>query len=490
MVSNMVKTAIVGSVGVAVIILSSTLGWILVPDIATSEAVITKDNEAVYGAWTIPPVPIYLEFFLFNCTNCDDPTNGSVVLNLDQLGPFSFTEGRIKFNVIEENGLLSYRENISYFYTPKDGERDLDVNVTTVNPVYFTLASLISDNAQTPAIATKLSGLMHELLADEGEHPFMTHTVREMLFEGWSLQPYVNILELLYEQLSNNTDLTLPPLPELPEDPKFGFFYGRNGTNLGEFTIESGANDLNELGYIKKWNGKSSVEYWNDTFCNMINGTDGAIYPPIVDVNEKIYVFTPDVCRSLYATYEKDTVTEGITGRRFTVPEIVFDTLDPENVCYCSQYRENPDLCFSRGVLDMRPCLLGVPVVLSTPHFYMADPKYVDAFVGLKPNKDWHETHFDLEPLLGVPLFASKRLQLNIDARRYKVPERFLNISDTVFPVIWLNESAKLDAATANDVNKAVNVIDALNISRWCFLGAGIALVVASLIMLVVYLTR
>jgi lysosome membrane protein 2 len=32
-------------------------------------------------------------------------------------------------------------------------------------------------------------------------------------------------------------------------------------------------------------------------------------------------------------------------------------------------------------------------------------------------------------------------------------------------------------------------VIDALNISRWCFLGAGIALVVASLIMLVVYLT-
>lgn len=166
------------------------------------------------------------------------------------------------------------------------------------------MASLISDNAPTPAIATSLSRLMHELLADEGEHPFMTHTVREMLFEGWSLQPYVNILELLYEQLSNKTDSTLPPLPELPEDPKFGFFYGvnndspttkplkwyinispvylfhihhrnytqRNGTNLGEFTIESGANDLNELGYIKKWNGKSSVEYWNDTFCNMING--------------------------------------------------------------------------------------------------------------------------------------------------------------------------------------------------------------------------
>lgn len=40
------------------------------------------------------------------------------------------------------------------------------------------------------------------------------------------------------------------------------------------------------------------------------------------------------------------------------------------------------------------------PVLLSTPHFYLGDEKYVNAFTGLKPVKEWHETHFDLEPVI------------------------------------------------------------------------------------------
>lgn len=483
MVSGIVKTGIVAAVGVVVIVLSSTLGWILVPDIATSEAIITADNEAVFAAWSSPPVPVYIDFFLFNCTNCEDPTDQDVVLHLDQLGPFSFTEGRIKYGVIEENGLLTYRENITYFHTPGVGELGLDVEVVTVNPVYFTLASLISDLKVPDYLAGQLSTIMHNKLDEVDEKPFMKRKVREMLFDGWSLHPYIEILE----SFQNETGIELPPLPE---DPKFGFFYGRNGTNLGEFKIESGANGLDQLGFIRTWNGKKSVDYWNDIYCNMINGTDGAIYPPLVDTSEKVYIFTPDLCRSVYATYERDVETEGIIGNRFTVPEIVFNTYDPENLCYCPDHKIDPDLCFSIGILDMRPCLFGAPVLLSTPHFYMGDEKYVKAFTGLAPNKEWHETHFDLEPLLGVPIFASKRLQLNVDVRKYKVPPRLLNINDTVFPILWINETAKLDQPSAQDVNKAVNVIDALNISRWCFLAAGIALVIAGFVMLIIYLPR
>jgi hypothetical protein len=29
----------------------------------------------------------------------------------------------------------------------------------------------------------------------------------------------------------------------------------------------------------------------------------------------------------------------------------------------------------------------------------MADPQYAEAFIGIEANKDWHETHFDLEPV-------------------------------------------------------------------------------------------
>lgn len=47
----------------------------------------------------------------------------------------------------------------------------------------------------------------------------MRRKVSEMLLEGYSLQPYVDLIIQLAE--SNNI-----PLPELPEDPRFGYFYG------------------------------------------------------------------------------------------------------------------------------------------------------------------------------------------------------------------------------------------------------------------------
>ena len=35
---------------------------------------------------------------------------------------------------------------------------------------------------------------------------------------------------------------------------------------------------------------------------------------------------------------------------------------------------------------------------------------------------------------------ATKRIQLNIDVRTYRIAPRYLNIKDTIFPVLWINE--------------------------------------------------
>lgn len=46
-----------------------------------------------------------------------------------------------------------------------------------------------------------------------------------------------------------------------------------NGSNLGEFTIESGASGLDQLGVIRDWDGHGQqLEYWDDQYCDMING--------------------------------------------------------------------------------------------------------------------------------------------------------------------------------------------------------------------------
>ncbi len=43
--------------------------------------------------------------------------------------------------------------------------------------------------------------------------------------------------------------------------------------------------------------------------------------------------------------------------------------------------------------------ITGAPLVLSIPHFYQGSEYLVKAVEGLNPNKEEHETHFDLEPV-------------------------------------------------------------------------------------------
>lgn len=43
--------------------------------------------------------------------------------------------------------------------------------------------------------------------------------------------------------------------------------------------------------------------------------------------------------------------------------------------------------------------ILGAPVVLSFPHFYFADPSYLNAVEGLHPNSSIHSFHIDVEPV-------------------------------------------------------------------------------------------
>ena len=44
--------------------------------------------------------------------------------------------------------------------------------------------------------------------------------------------------------------------------------------------------------------------------------------------------------------------------------------------------------------------LLGAPIVMSLPHFLYCDPKEViDLVIGLTPNKEEHQTFFDVEPV-------------------------------------------------------------------------------------------
>ena len=59
---------------------------------------------------------------------------------------------------------------------------------------------------------TTISRTVHNLLETVDEKPFMTHTVDELLYKGWSLIKLANLIFDLIE--AANPDVILPPRPD------------------------------------------------------------------------------------------------------------------------------------------------------------------------------------------------------------------------------------------------------------------------------------
>jgi len=485
MVSPVGKSGIWATVGVIIIVLTATLGWILYPNILNSQFVL-KSGSALFTQWENPPVPISMKFYLFNCTNANDVINKKDTIPVvEEVGPFTYRETRIKQDVVQENGTVTYREVQTYYYDPNENDPSLDVKITTLNPIYTVLAALIDDADISYLKKQSFSTVMHNTLKGLNEGPFMTHTANELLFEGWSLDPYLPIIQLV------NSTILHGKVPTLPENLRFGFYFGRNESDIGVTNIDSGINGLEKLATINTWKGDKALNAWPSEYCNMINGTDGEIFPPttaqttVSEPEKKLYIFNGDLCRSIYATYEKDQTVSGISGKRFTVPEYVFGDYksNPDNECFCRSFANNKDTskCYEAGILDLRPCLHGLPILMSTPHFYQGSETYVNGVKGMDPNQTLHETFFVLEDTTSVTIGASKRIQINLDFQKYSV-YALRKVKKTVFPILWADESVILDEDSADLIKLANSVEYGINIGRWSLLGVGIAITVGSAI--------
>ena len=123
---------------------------------------------------------------------------------------------------------------------------------------------------------------------------------------------------------------------------------------------------------------------------------------------------------------------KGLPGYRFSPPSKVFAnlTVNPANAGFCVPAGN----CLGSGVLNVSACkqggkcnlrlvkcslgfspglfvflnLLcliqpfvcsGAPIVMSSPHFYQADEKFVEDIFGMNPNKELHQTTIDIQPV-------------------------------------------------------------------------------------------
>nr|XP_009685595.1 PREDICTED: lysosome membrane protein 2 [Struthio camelus australis] len=385
---------------------------------------VLRNGTETFEAWEDPSPPVYMQFYFFNVTNPLEVLQGDTPL-VEEVGPYTYREYRPRVHVqfLDNGTKVSALNPKTYVFEPQKSVGDPEVDlIRTVNIPAVTTMEL---TRSTPLrFATEVLLILYQ------ESLFTVHTVHELL---WGYKDrLLSTIHLLH--------------PET--DPEFGLFNKMNGTDDGEYVFLSGERSYLNFSRIVEWKGEESLTWWTTKTCNMINGTDGTSFHPLISKDESIYIFSSDFCRSLYLVYDSSGSVAGIPTYRFVPSPKVFanTTVNPDNAGFCVP----PGNCPGAGVLNVSICKQGAPIFLSAPHFYQADEKFIADIEGMHPKKEYHETFVDINPLTGLVLQAAKRMQINVHVR--KLPE-FVetgNIRTLIFPVMYINESVLIDEMSAS----------------------------------------
>lgn len=423
--------------------------------------IVLVEGSRVFESWKTPPPPVYMEFFFFNVTNVDEFLKGEAKPVVKQVGPYTYREYRYKDNVSMVDGDLkvsAYNTKSFVFLREKSvGDPSMD-SITTVNiPAWAVMTKLKGNFWKANLVSIWMNSFRTGL--------FTTRTVDELL---WGYED-----QLLTRISSSN--------PEV--EKVFGLMYKKNGSNDGEFVYHTGRQNYLDYGRVITWKGQSKLDFWTSNQSNSINGSDGSAFHPLLTKDERLYIFTPDLCRSIYMEFEKDVEVKGIPAYRFTPPRSVLASKEenPANEGFCV----SPQECLGTGLLKVSPCRKGAPVVASFPHFHLADSKYVAAIEGMSPQREHHQTFLDLNPTTGVIVRANKRAQVNVLMSRIPGFPKTRTMNETIVPVMFLNESVVIDDASVARVQKLLLIVKLVSNFPLIIVGLGAIMLLVFIILLV-----
>jgi len=113
---------------------------------------------------------------------------------------------------------------------------------------------------------------------------------------------------------------------------------------------------------------------------------------------DRVLYFLLLLFSSLPFEYLDDMTVDGVVGYRYGLSKNFFvnGTSDPGTAC------EGEEHNLPQGVVNMSVCQHGAPLFTSSPHFFHADPYYVNQVAGLQPEADKHQFYITLEPVSKV----------------------------------------------------------------------------------------
>uniref|UniRef100_A0A7G3AVF2 Putative plasma membrane glycoprotein cd36 n=1 Tax=Lutzomyia longipalpis TaxID=7200 RepID=A0A7G3AVF2_LUTLO len=416
-------------------------------------------DTRTYDMWKSPPLDLSIEIYLFNWTNHEDFLNASSKPIVKELGPYVFTEKPDKVDISwhPENATVSFGKLSVFHFDAEKSKGSLDDVITSVNIVALSAAEKVrwENYVEQKKVSLGLSLYNQEI--------HVTKTAREFLFDGYE----DDLIEVAKQMSAFSSDI------EVPFD-RAGYFYMRNNSAslMGRYNMYTGADDISKIGKIGNWNYGQRTEFF-EGHCGMINGSAGEFYPPYLK-KDQVSFFSPDMCRTLPFDFEKESEVEGILGYKFTGGAKTIDngTLFPENSCFCAGE------CMPSGVLNISSCRYGSPVFVSFPHFYAADPFYLDQVEGINPSREKHEFFLTIEPKMGIPLEVAARFQLNLLIRPSTNVALYQEVPTVFFPVLWFQQKVLINPEMAADLRQV------LALPTIGYICAGVAIIFGVLLIL------
>jgi scavenger receptor class B protein 1 len=173
--------------------------------------------------------------------------------------------------------------------------------------------------------------------------------------------------------------------------------FQRNATAelSGRHNVHTGRADSSKMGSIQRFNDLDHFPFYTGE-CAKLKGSTGEFFS-LDQSRDSIYLFTPDMCRSIPFDYKEDVDVHGLTGYRFVAGKRAVDNGSEfgENSCYSAGSEES----VPSGVMNISACRYSSPIFMSYPHFYEADESLLNGVGGLHPEKEKYQSYITLDPV-------------------------------------------------------------------------------------------
>lgn len=236
-------------------------------------------------------------------------------------------------------------------------------------------------------------------------------------------------------------------IPPGPPENTFGLVHFQNMTTDSMELFTGVGKTKGRFAEVISWNHNNKVKFWKGK-CQIINGTNGELYKPFINLGKPIRVFLPQLCRTFDLDPVGDLVEiqDGLKALEYEVsPRLYLGARNnPSNKCFCSNLRSYD--CQFDGLVNMGPCFFDVPIYLTRANLKSTDDRIkgtIDesAYKDKLPDKQ----SFYLDPTTGTVLKVNLTLASVIKLERQPYLRDMAAIRNLTYaPVFVTNESLDL----------------------------------------------